>query len=363
MGQAAARFHVGNYLDGQYTVLGAGDHTFGNGVFRDGRGFGSLHLEPGTVVMIDGNDVEWCGGLDGRDWFHVGYISQFLGLACRDRKPVRVKVSYAEGPVLALYDARRYNGAHDVWTVRPPADTASGAHMMDGWLHDKVQGAIAERDMTAYLCRSSHGGPADPSPLEVVGPRDTGLLPEGWRGYINSAKQVMHAYELLSEEYDWSARREESRETVGAGTIPAINEGEREATIGIQGSVSESVSIEHAWSASLTAGVATEVSAGVKPFGVGADVSLTLSVQATAQTSGNKGRASAVSVTVSAETPVPGRSKKDVTLQVERITCIVPWRQTWKNKTTGRQVVLTSDSRFERAIRAPVHIGKAVPLA
>ena len=59
---AAARFHRGNYLDGDYKVLGVGDHSINHGIFGNGAKFSSMHLEPGPVVMLDGCDVEWCGG-------------------------------------------------------------------------------------------------------------------------------------------------------------------------------------------------------------------------------------------------------------------------------------------------------------
>ena len=356
---AAARFHRGSYPgQNDYTVLGVGDHSLPRYVFGDGSAFGSVHLEPGTVMELDGCDVEWCGGLDGRDWAHIGYLSQFMGSACNGGRPTRVRIRYEEGPVLALWNEERYNSYRDVVTIRPAGDRASGGKLMDGYLHDKIQGAYCERDMTAYLHRSSHGGPSDPSPFRVVGPSDTGHLPPGWAGYINSVRRDMHAYELIEERYDWGARYDESsveiagssREVVNSAPVSLNHDGEDMATIRATGSieVSEECSIEHSFTASLTTGVTVEASGGVKPLGVGVDVSVSASIEATVGGGTSKTRSHTTTVSLGYDAPVGGRSKRRITAMMRKVSCTLPWSQVWRNKQNGNRVVLESNSRFER---------------
>lgn len=348
-------FREGTYQSGHNVTLGIGDHVGGLGMR-----FKSMRLSPGACVTFDGCDAEFLGGQAGRVWQHVGYIDKMLADATNGGLPNRIRISKKEGPVVEFWNDNRYNNARDVVTVAP-GSSLSGAKMLGGTAHNWANGVTVERDLTAYFGRSNHGGAGDGSPLEVVGPREMGL-PQGISGYLNCVKGVLQGYTLLEEEYDWDRRTEQHKEQVVAIILPAINNGKEEAEISVSASITEGVSIEHHFSAGLTAGVSVEVSAGVKPFGIGADVAITASVEATTEAGTGKSRSSEVSATVSSTVPVPGKSQKDVSLMVEKLHCKVPWHQTFRNDITGFEVHRSSMSTFKRAVRAPAVIGEAVPL-
>ena len=360
---AAARFHAGTYLDGDYKVFGPGDHIISGGVFGNNTPFQSLHLEPGTLVMLDGNDVEWCGGLHGRDWFHVGYLSQYLGLACNGGRPTRIRVQAMDGPVVALYNEERYNRYKDVVTMRPPVDRASGGHLMDGWLHDKIQGAIVEEDMTAYLCRSSHGGPSDPSPYKVVGPKDTGHLPAGWAGYINSVKGAMHGYTLQSVEYDWAGRQVHDSGDYVAGSADAINQSDREQSVSIEIDFSEGASTTWNLNAGFASTTEVSLSAGVKPFGIGADVSASQSIELSTSLDNGSQKDTSRSVSIGIDVTVPPRSKMPASLMAKRESCTVKTISKFKNDVTGKIVERHGSADIRMHVRGNPVFGAAEPLA
>ena len=357
-------FHDGTYHQGNGKQLGVGDYTFSNGVFENGQPFKSVKLSPGACMMIDGCDVEWLGGLAGRDFVHVGYLDRMIGLACggghKVGVPSRIRITRREGPVVTLWRDDRYNNYHDCLTLSPGTE-ASGAHFMGGTAANWAMGVAVERDCTAYFYRSSHGGPSDPSPLQVVGPAEMRLT-EGWSGWVNAARRVMHGYELVREEYDWNARRSLGSEDIVAARKEATNNGDTPFTTSVELSATESTTIEHHFGASLTTGVSVDVSAGVKPFGIGADVSVTASVESTVEASTGKSRSKETSVAFTEEVEVPPRSKKEVVVRLTKERCILPWKRTYKNKATGAEVVLTSDSEFERFYNAKTVVGAAVPL-
>ena len=351
----------GTYRNGAGRQIEDGEHWLGGNVFSNGAPIKSARIEPGCYIQFGNADrwssICWFGGLGGLDIGHAGYIEQAFGQDSLGGKPTRIRAGAFAGPCARLWRNDRYNHAHDPVTPQFH-DTASGGGIgQPNW----AMGISIDAGMVVKLYRSNHGGPSDPAPL-TLGPGDH-RLPEGYSGYINALSRVLDDYEVVSEQYDWEHRQVlDSDDTFGA-TTTATNNSRLQQTISVEVTVEQGCAIEHNWSSSLAAGVSVEVSGGVKPLGIGADVSVTASIEATVGVGGSGSKDTRRSLTLNPEAVVPPRSKMDVTQMMTRERAHVPFIRVLKSKRDGSTVEERSHSLVTMLARGQTIFGAATPLA
>lgn len=349
-------FYSEPYLKGQGKQLGVGDH-----IDQVPFQIKSCELSPGAQVILDGADVKWLGGLHGRKWVHFGYLDRVINECCNGGRPSRIRISLVDRPAVCLWRDDRYNSYRDVVTFDPSDQHPDNDHMQGRKVERWGMGYIVEDDTSAAFYSYSHGGGGDPAPLVVHGPAE-GRFSHRWYGDVSAIKRLGVEYDLVKEVYDWGNRQNVTSEKVVSAGNFVKNYAKATVDSELTATAEEGAEIERHFEASLTAGISVEVSAGVKPIGIGADVAITASIESTLAAGTGETRSTMRGVGHSLTVPVPGRHKQRMLVELTRESCDVPLAKTWRRKSDGKLIEQRGTMRFERLFDAVQTVEPAVPL-